>query len=313
MEKRQLSQQEIDNCFDAAAGTRSVVEGGPAPFDFRRLDRIPKSQVTAIHYLHETFIRSLSSSLTVYLRSFVSGSLISVEQLPYSDFAETLPIPTCLAYLKMDPYEGNALVEVSPSLIAPILDLVLGGNGKSAAPLDREITEVEKTLLDGFFEIVTNDLRETWKPVVAMSFTNSSVETSVQLSGRFVPTEAVVAIAMEFRIGDNTGMINLAIPSITLKAMGQKFDQQWTSHKTENLATEIAIKRKLAQSMAVTVECRQTGATITLKDLLNLSVGNVLTLRPGFDEKVDVLVNGTPRFKGVLVASPHNTRTVAIE
>jgi flagellar motor switch protein FliM len=312
--KHQLSQQEIDSFFNAATtGAHTSPDAGAAPFDFRRLDRIPKSQVSAIHFLHEAFVRSLSSSLTVYLRSFVSGSLISVEQLPYSDFAEALPTPTCMVYLKMDPYEGHALIEVSPTLIAPILDLVLGGTGKVTAVLDREITEVEKNLLEGFFQIVTHDLRETWKPVVAVSFATSSIETSVQLSGRFVPTEAVVAIAMEIRIGETTGMMNLAIPSITLKTMGQKFEQQWTSHKSENPAAELAIKRRLIRSLQVTVECEYSGATIRLRDLLALSSGDIFTVRPGFDETVSILVNGTPKFKGTLAVSAKNSRTVVLE
>jgi flagellar motor switch protein FliM len=312
-EKHQLSQQEIDSFFDAATGSRPSLDSGAIAFDFRRLDRIPKSQVSAIHFLHEAFVRSLSSSLTVYLRSFVSGSLISVEQLPYSDFAEALPTPTCLVYLNMDPYEGHALIEINPSLMAPILDLVLGGNGKIKADLDREITEVEKTLLEGFFQIVTHDLRETWKPVVEISFATSSVETSPQLSGRFVPTEAVVAIAMELRIGDAVGIVNLAIPSITLKTMGQRFDQQWATHRLENPAVELAIKRKLARDLQVTLECEYPHATIGMRDLLNLSAGDIFTLGPAFDETVDVLVNGTPKFKGALAVSARKSRTVVLE
>ena len=313
MAKHQLSQQEIDSIFNAATGSNPSADAAAAPYDFRCLDRIPKSQVSSIHFLHEAFVRSLSSSLTVYLRSYVSGSLISVDQLPYSDFAEALPTPTCLVYVAMEPYEGHALIEVSPTLIAPILDLILGGDGKVTTELDREITELEKNLLEGFFQIVTHDLRETWKPVVAVSFAASSIETSVQLSGRFVPTEAVVSIAMEMRIGEIVGMVNLAIPSITLKTMGQKFEQQWAPRKSENPATEKAIKQALARSLQVTVECEHSGATIKLKDLLDLSVGDIFTLRPGLDETVDILVNEMPKFKGLLAVSPNNNRTVVLE
>ena len=313
MVKHQLTQQEIDSVFDAATGSRPAVADGVVPFDFRRLDRIPKSRVGAIHFLHEAFVRNLSSSLTVYLRSFVSGSLISVEQLPYSDFTETLPTPTCLVYLSMDPYQGHALMEINPSLIAPILDLVLGGNGKVKSQLNREITEVEKLLIEGFFQVVTRDLREIWKPVAAIGFAMSGIETSPQLSGRFVPSEAVVAIAMELRIGENVGMVNLAIPSITLKTIGQRFDQQWTSHRSESPATEIAIKRKLTRELEVTLECVYSRNTILMRDLLNLSVGKILTLGPAFDETWDILVNGTPKLRGSVCVSPKNQLTVVLE
>lgn len=313
MAKHQLTQQEIDSVFDAATGVRATTTDSVVPFDFRRLDRIPKSRVSAIHFLHEAFVRSLSSSLTVYLRSFVSGSLISVEQLPYSDFTETLPAPTCLVYLSMDPYQGHALIEVNPTLVGPILDLVLGGNGKVKTELDREITEVEKLLMEGFFQVVTHDLRQIWKPVAAIGFATTGIETSPQLSGRFVPSEAVVAVAMELRIGENIGMLNLAIPSITLKTIGQRFDLQWTSNRSENPATALAIKRKLARELNVTLECVYSRNTILMRDLLNLSVGKVLTLGPAFDETWDILVNGIPKFKGTVGVSAKNQLSVVLE
>jgi flagellar motor switch protein FliM len=310
--KDQLTQQQIDSFFDAASNPRAGASGGEVPFDFRRLDRIPKSQVSAIHMLHEAFVRSFSSSLTLYLRAFVSGNLISVEQLPYSDFAEALPTPTCLVYLNMDPYQGYALIEVSPALIGPILDLVLGGGGKEKAPLSREITEVEKALIEGFFHIFTHDLRETWKPIANITFAAGAIETSPQPSGRFVANEAVVAVSMELRIGDNAGVVNLAIPSITLKTMGQSFDQQWATHRSENPETEQLIRRMMTRDLDVTVQCEYSCETIRLKDLLSLVPGDIFAFGPAFNENVDILVNGTPKFKGTLGVSRKNTPVVVI-
>lgn len=311
--KQPLSQQEIDKLFHGGGDVLSTEEVGAVPFDFRRLDRIPKSQVSAIHLMHESFVRVVSSSLSVFLRSFVSGTLISVEQLPYSDFVEALSTPTVIVYMSLDPYEGHAVVEVSPALMGPILDLVLGGSGKSQTELDREITEVEKNLLEGFFQIISNDLRETWKPVVELSFAYGAIETSSQMSGRFVPTEAVVAIAMELRVGETSGIVNLAIPSITLKTLGQRFDQQWAGHRTENPAIESAIMRKLARELQVTAACEYSKDTIRMQDLLNLSSGDILALGRGFDETVDVLVNGVSKFKGSLGVSNRGLRTVMLE
>jgi flagellar motor switch protein FliM len=310
--KHQLSQQEIDSFFQTSDSSRDNPADSAVVFDFRRLDRIPKSQVSAIHRLHETFVRTLSASLSAYLRSFVSGILISVEQLPYSDFAEGLPSPTCLAYFGMQPYEGHTLIEVSPALVSSILDLILGGSGKMQVDLNREMTEVEQTLLEGFFGIIAHDLRETWKPIVSVNFAAGAIETSPQLAGRFVPSEAVVAIDIELRIGETTGTVKCAIPSITLKMMGEKFDQQWTVHKSANPAVEIAIKRRLARNLKVTVDCELTGPTIRLADLLNLATGDILSLSPGFDEPLDILVNGTPKFKGVL-ASDAKKRVAVIQ
>jgi flagellar motor switch protein FliM len=108
----QLSQQEIDDVFQNVRDVRPDKSGGKraVPFDFRRPDRISKSQLRAIHQLHDNFVRALASSLAAYLRSYVIVNLVSVEQLSYSEFLDCLPSPTCLASLGLKPYDGNAIL-----------------------------------------------------------------------------------------------------------------------------------------------------------------------------------------------------------
>lgn len=300
--KRQLSQQEIDSLFQTGAAKDGAAES-TVSFDFKRLDRIPKAQLSAIHHLHETFVRTFGTSLSAYLRSFVTGSLISVEQLPFSEFAEGLQSPTCIMYLSMLPYEGHTFVELTPALIAPILELILGSTGKLQTALDREMTEVEKDLIESFFHVLAQDLRETWKPVAAIGFGFTPIETKPQMSGRFAPAEAVVALGIELRIGETAGMINIAIPSITLKMMGQRFDQQWTSHKTSDPAVEQAIKERLLKALRVSVDC-ELRETIRLRDLLELAPGQIFK-RGAELGPLDILVNGFPRFKAIVAQEQH--------
>src|SRR5690242_732376 len=77
-----------------------------APLDFRHSNRLPNSQLSLIRVLHEAFARTLTSSLSLTLRSFVSGNVISVEQSSYGEFSARLQSPTCIVYLSMLPYEG---------------------------------------------------------------------------------------------------------------------------------------------------------------------------------------------------------------
>src|SRR5215472_4832103 len=98
-------------------------------YDFRRPDRIAKDQLRAIHLLHENFSRSLASSLSAYLRAYVAVNLVSVEQLAFMEFTQTLASPTCLVALSMHPFDGNAAIEISPSLAFPVLEMLLGGSG----------------------------------------------------------------------------------------------------------------------------------------------------------------------------------------
>jgi flagellar motor switch protein FliM len=133
---RLLSQDEIDKVF---RNLKDEKENSPAAsiYDFRRPDRIAKDQLRSIHLLHDNFARNLASSLSGYLRAYVVVNLVSVEQLSFAEFTQCLPSPTVLVALGMKPFDGNAVMELNPSLVFPLLEILLGGNGKGAA-LSRE-------------------------------------------------------------------------------------------------------------------------------------------------------------------------------
>jgi len=302
---RTLSQQEIDALFSNASGAQP--QDGPArkvvPFDFRRPDRIAKSQLRAIHQLHETFVHNLVSSLSAYLRTYLLVNLVSVEQLSCEEFLNGLPSPTCMLSLGLRPYDGYGLLELSPTLVFPILEVLLGGDGKSASALRREITEIEQKLLDSLFRIILNDLKEAWQAVAPIEFTIHTVETEPQFLRVLAPTEAVVAVGIEIRIGDNVGMMNIAVPSIIAKMMRQKFDQQWSMRRTQSTEAEQAAMLQRIRPSRLGLDVRLRGPRLLARDLLRLTEGDVLTFDYPVSRPLDGLLNGKLRFRGKVVAS----------
>jgi flagellar P-ring protein precursor FlgI len=103
---------------DAGSSPQGAAARRAIPFDFRWPDRIAKSQLRAIHQLHENFVRNLGSSLSAYLRSYLIVNLVSIEQLSYSEFLECLPSPTCIASLSLKPYDGSAVLEIDSASVA---------------------------------------------------------------------------------------------------------------------------------------------------------------------------------------------------
>ena len=302
--ERLLSQEEIDSVFrrnqrkgqDDAAAKAQV-------YDFRRPDRIAKDQLRAIHLLHENFARSLASSLSAYLRAYVAVNLISVEQLAFMEFAQVLPSPTSMVSLSMKPYDGNALLELNPSLVFPILEMLLGGSGQGTVQPQREVTEIEQSILDTILRIILNDLRTAWQAVATLEFGIESHETEPQLLQVLAPNEAVVAISMEIRIGEMVGTMNLGIPSITVKMLRQKFDQQWSVRKTRATEDEHARVLRIAQPAMLTAESKLTGPTLSVSSLLALKEGDVLAFDYTLDRPLDFTLNGMLKYRGEIVTS----------
>jgi len=300
---RQLTQTEIDAVFQKDKGLPDEPRVAPVPFDFRRPDRIAKSQVQAIRMLHESFVRNLASSLSAYLRSYLTVNLISVEQLAYGEFLEGLTAPTYVVSLSLRPYDGSALIELSPSLIFPIIEIILGGKGRVGTNLKREVTEIEQSLLETLFRIILNDLKEAWKAVTPIDFKLQAAATEPQMLQILAPNEAVVSVSIEIRIGEISGTLNLAIPSINIKMIGSKFDQQWSLRKTEPTEAEQQRALTLIRNSAVQLEARLRGPKLRVRDLLDLKAGDLLQLDHRLDQLLDCDINGTTKFRGRVVNS----------
>ena len=300
---RTLSQQEIDALFTTAGAgpAQESAAKNVVPFDFRRPDRIAKSQLRAIHQLHETFVHNLVSSLSAYLRTYLLVNLVSVEQLSCDEFLNGLHSPTCMLSLGLRPFDGYGLLELSPTLVFPILEVLLGGDGKSAPALRREITEIEQKLLDSLFRIILSDLKDAWQAVASIEFTIHSVETEPQFIRVLAPTEAVVAVGIEIRIGDNVGMMNIALPSIIAKMMRQKFDQQWSMRRTQSTEPEQTAMLARIRPALLELDVRLRGPSLLVRDLLRLTEGDVLTLDFPVGRPLNGLLNGKLRFGGRIV------------
>jgi flagellar motor switch protein FliM len=281
-------------------------------FDFRKLERVPESQMAPLRGIHQSFIRSLSSSLSVYLRSYVSGELTGVEQQKYSDLLAPLVSPVCIAYLKMRPGGHCCALIIGQELLTQLLDLILGGDGTAVPGSAREMTAIEKDLLEGVLRLVTKDLAAAWKQVLPVEFEIHRVETNLEAPQPLGAAEPVGVVRMELRIGGRSRAMNLAIPLQIVRMAGERMGSQPESQKPACTATELAIQRRLSQELVMNVDCELHGSSVSIADLLELSVGGVIDLGMPCDGAVTICMNGIPKLKGCLTQTG-SRMTVTVE
>ena len=203
----------------------------------------------------------------------------------------------------MRPFEGSAVLEMNPTLVFPILEMLLGGNAKATTKITREITEIEQSILERILGIILNDLCQAWHGVAPLDFSIQSQETAPQLLQILAPNEAVVAISIEVRIGENSGMMNIGIPSIVIKMLRQKFDQQWSVRKSKSTGEEQARVLRLIKTAKIHLDTRLQGPTLRASELLEMKAGDVLAFDYSIDRPVDLLINGKLKFRGSMGAS----------
>ena len=298
--KPQLSQKEMDDAFEGSSGAVPGTNSPIIQFDFTRLDRIPKSQIRAVHHLHENFVRDVASSLSAYLRTTVSMNLVSMEQISYAEFLEGLSTPTFIAYLGTHPYDATAVMEITPGLAFAVVEILLGGAGKSTAPPARKISDIEKELMQNLTRVLLRGLHEAWKSVADIDFAVQSVADEPYVTHVLAPGEAVVATGIEVRLGPATEMINLAIPSIFVKQLRHMFDRLQKVQHAESKPGERVQMAELLRGVNMNLEVRLEGAAVLTRDLLGIDVGDVLLLEHPAAARLTGLLNGQPRYWGHL-------------
>lgn len=271
-------------------------------FDARRSDRIAKSHLRAIQMLYENFVRSVMSSLSAYLRNYISLNLAAVDQLSYRQFLDRLPACSSMACVGLQPYGGNAIFEIDPSLTFPMLEILLGGSGKGTETVQRELTEIEQILMDGLFRIIAHDLGEAWKYMARIDFEILSVGAEGHLLQAISPGEAVLAAKIDMRLGESTGSMNIAMPSLAVNRMSQKFDHERSTRKNDAPPEEQARVFNLIQNARVKLEARLPNRHICVQDILLLEKGDVLVLDLPTETPVHLLLNGQVHFSGNIVA-----------
>ena len=168
-----LSQDEIDQLLTAInAGDTEPEDFKPAAdsrkikiYDFKRPDKFSKEQIRTISMMHETFARLSTTSLSAQLRSVVHVHVASVDQLTYEEFIRSIPTPTTLAIINMDPLKGNAILEVDPAITFSIIDRLFGGTGEGTKS-QHELTDIEQSVMEGIIVRILGNMREAWTQLI---------------------------------------------------------------------------------------------------------------------------------------------------
>jgi flagellar motor switch protein FliM len=282
-----LSQEEIDQLLTAInAGDTEPEDIRPAAdtrkikiYDFKRPDKFSKEQIRTISMMHDTFARLTTTSLSAQLRSMVHVHVASVDQLTYEEFIRSIPTPTTLAIINMDPLKGNAILEIDPAVTFSIIDRLFGGTGEGTKS-QHELTDIESAVMEGIIVRILSNMREAWTQVIDLRPRLGQIDTNPQFAQIVPPSDMVVLVTLETKVSDVEGMINFCIPYLTIEPIiGKLSTQFWfsTVHRgttTENLNV---LKDKLAV-VDINVVAEIGKINIPIQDVLSLRVGDVVRL-----------------------------------
>jgi flagellar motor switch protein FliM len=229
--------------------------------------------------MHETFARLTTTTLSASMRALVHVHVASVDQLTYEEFIRSIPTPTTLAVVSMDPLKGQAILEIDPSVTFTIIDRLFGGSGEGAK-LNRELTDIEHSVMEGIIVRILGNMREAWTQVIDLRPRLSQIETNPQFAQIVPPSEMVVLVTLETKVGEVEGMMNLCIPYMTIEPIVSKLSAQfWYSSVRRGATTEnLNILKEKLSSVEIPVIAEVGHINIPVRDVLALRRGDVIRL-----------------------------------
>ncbi len=281
-----LSQDEIDQLLQAiSSGDNETDDFKPVSdtrrikiYDFRRPDKFSKEQIRTVSNMHETFARLTTTSLSAQLRTLVHVHVASVDQLTYEEFIRSIPTPTTLAVINMDPLKGNAVLEIAPEITFIMIDRLFGGSGDTGGKVNRDLTDIEQSVMEGIIVRILANMREAWTQVIDLRPRLQQIETNPQFAQIVPPTEMVILVTLEIKIGEEAGMMNICIPYITIEPIISKLSSQfWFSSVRRSSTTQYlgTLKEKLSD-VEMELIAEVGSMNVPIKDVLNLHIGDVI-------------------------------------
>ncbi len=296
-----LSQEEIDALLEVVDDSESspidIDERQIILYDFKRPNRVSKDQLRSIKSIHDKLARNLASQISSILRTIIEIELQSVDQMTYGEFLMSIPSPTSFNIFSLKPLEGDAVLELNPSIIFPMLDRLLGGTGK-VFNIDRELTDIELNLLDTILKIIIQQLKIAWNGIIDFRSTVKSKETSPNVVQIVAHNEIVIIVVLEITIGESSGMINIAYPVIFLESILSKMStkdiivSESNIKKSKNRELKELIKRA-----DIDIEAILGDTTLSLREILNLEKGSIIRLDREVSDEVILSVNKKDIFK----------------
>lgn len=316
-----LSQAEVDALLNAVAdggvaapsNTSSVANQAEVKnYDLTTQDRVIRGKMPTLDLIYERFVRVFRMSLSNSLRKIASISIISTDMLKFGEFVNTLPIPSCVGILRSETLRGPILIVFESKLSYALIDSYFGGTDRPYNKVDgKEFTRIELMIMNKVLELSVNDLEEAWAPVHKVALNHLRTETNPQFVGVVPLSEVIISTTFEVELENASGTIAVVIPYSTIESIKGKLNSSFQSDndRADKVWTENLEEHIQGISANVTVNLGET--QITVSDLVNLSIGDIIPLNQDCDGELSLRVEGVEKFKCFFGVS-RGTRAVQV-
>ena len=294
-----LSQDEVDALLKGVTGE---ADEAPAeahdptvarPYNLATQERIVRGRMPTLEIINERFARQLRIGLYNFIRRAVEISVGPIRVTKYSEFIRNLVVPTNLNLVHIKPLRGTALMIFNPDLVFLIIDNLFGGDGRFHTRVEgRDFTQTEQRIIQRVLNVVFEAYAKSWEPIFPIEFEYIRSEMNTQFTSIATPNEVVVSMTFAIELGQVSGEMHFCLPYSMIEPIK---DLLTSSLQAENLEVDkrwIQLMRQQIQLAEVEIIANLGTADVSLRDLVNMKVGDIIPLE--IPKTVEATVDGVP-------------------
>lgn len=242
-------------------------------FRFQSSEGLNSEHSAELDEIRESLATSISESLGAYLRAEFEAQAGAIKSVTFRECAESVPQRAYLLAFQF--HEAPAAIQMDASLLFPLLDILLGGNGQSTSP-DRDFTEIEDNVMLGVGKILAQTLATTWSTDLSHCEL-IGVQSLLQFQGLLPPNDKVLEFPMDIKLSAATGQIRVMIPTATASALLRNLSSELKRVKTDSHPGAGRVGEKLLLC-AFPATLAVTSILLPLERILSLQAGQVCNL-----------------------------------
>jgi len=269
-------------------------------YNFWSPDRFSKEQMRAVELIHEDLTERLTTSLPTFLRTSIRPRLVHSEQGRFHDFLKDFPPNSLFHMITLAPLPGQTIFTLSPNMSYMVLEQRLGGKIEGGSK-DHPLTDIDQSLLRGLMEHMLGDIKAAWSKVINIEPTLEDSTTNQHWVQMMMGNERVMLLTFELNIQTTTGTMSIFIPFSMLKPIANVLNPHiWIAgrkeHQQDLVARQTTLKNISNISLPVSVVLGET--SLSLRDIMDLAVGDVVTMDRPVHEELVVQIGNLKRITG---------------
>ncbi|NOX30075.1 MAG: flagellar motor switch protein FliM [Actinobacteria bacterium] len=255
------------------------------PFDFRRPSKFSREHMRGLEAVHEVFARQVGSSLSHRLRSVVTITHFSTDQITYGDYLRSIPTPSVISTIDMAPLPGVCVVEITTPIAFAFVDRVLGGSGGKVPT--RGPTDIEAALITELMSSVVEGFVEALEPIEEVTPELRAVEFNPRFVQVVPPNDMVLLLSYSIALdGGAEGIISVCYPFGTIEPVLGRLESKVRIQGKRVDADAVGPFHELLPEVEVPVVFQLTPSQIPARELVGLAPGDIVRTNHRIDQAI---------------------------